>query len=49
MLNNSKKRAIVRAYDQGMSLPDVAALFKVSYHTIVNIVHLNKCKGVKYV
>ena len=47
-LNNSIKRAIVRAYDQHMPLPTIAELFKVQYQLIVNIVYLNRVQGVRY-
>jgi transposase len=48
-MNNSQKRAIVRAYDQGMTLSNIAKLFKSSYQSVVSIVHDYKCKGVRYV
>lgn len=48
-MNTSQKRAIVRAYDQGMTLTNIAKLFKSSFHETVNIVHDYKCKGVRYV
>ena len=48
-MNNSQKRAVVRAYDQGMTLPSIAKLFSTSYQLVVNIVHDYKCKGVRYV
>ena len=48
-MNNSQKRAVVRAYNQGMTLSNIAKLFKSSYQQTVNIVHDYKCKGVRYV
>ena len=47
-LNNSIKRAIVRAYNQQMALPAIAELFKIKYQAIVNIVYLNKVQGLRY-
>lgn len=47
-LNNSIKRAIVRAYNQHMTLPAIAELFKIKYQAIVNIVYLNKVQGLRY-
>ena len=48
-MNNSQKRAVVRAYKQGMTLPNIALLFKSSYQTTISIVHDYMVKGVRYV
>ena len=51
-LNKQKIHAIVRSYDDGVTLPALSQLFKVSKHDIINLVHtikvvrnLDKSKG----
>lgn len=48
-MNNSQKREVVRAYKQGMSIPDIAKLFSVGYRPILNTVYNYIVKGVRYV
>jgi len=44
-LNTSTRRAIVRAYFEGMSLISIKELFKVSYADTIAIVHKYLLKG----
>jgi len=41
-LNKEKIYAIVKAYDNGMTLPGLSMMFKISKHDTINIVHLIK-------
>ena len=42
-LTESQVRGIFRAYDDGVSLEDISQLFKVSQHSIINMVHAYRC------
>jgi len=50
-LNKQKIYAIVRAFDDGITMEAISQLFKVSKHDIINLVHTIKvvrkidCKG----
>jgi hypothetical protein len=41
-------KAIVRAWDKGITSEDIAMLFSTSVKAVICIVHTNKCKGVSY-
>ena len=47
-MSNSQKKGMVRAYRQGMSLPDIAKLFSSSFQQTVVIVHDYIVCGVRY-
>ena len=42
-LTESQVRGIFRAYDDGVSLEAISQLFKVSQHSIINMVHAYRC------
>jgi transposase len=44
----SKRINIVKAYLNGVTMSDIAELFKVSFHEVVNTVHAYKVKGVRW-
>ena len=37
-----KARAIIRAYDDGMTLQAISQLFKIEEHCLINIIHAYK-------
>ena len=42
-LTESQVRGIFRAYDDGVTLEAISQLFKVSQHSIINMVHAYFC------
>ena len=42
-LTESQVCAIFRAYDDGVTLEAISQLFKVSQHSIINMVHAYRC------
>ena len=43
MLSESQIRAVLRAYDDCVSLQAISILFKLTQHEIINLVHMIKC------
>ena len=42
LLNKSQVRAVVRAYNDGVTLQAISILFKLTQHEIINIIHAYK-------
>ena len=42
-LTESQVCAIFRAYDDGVTMEAISQLFKVSQHSIINMVHAYRC------
>ena len=41
-MNKEKVQGIIRAYEDGVTLPAVSQLFKVTYEEIISIIHAYK-------
>jgi len=47
LLNKSKVRGVIRAYEDGVTLQAISMLFKIKEHDIIHIIHAYKI-GVKH-
>ena len=42
-INESVIRAVLRAYDDGITLQAISQLFKIDQHNLINIIYAYKC------